>query len=219
MILHLDGGLDVATFVLGALMTNCYVLRDREDPAGCWVVDPGLEPQPLLDYLRARDLTPQRVLLTHCHGDHIAGCGAVKHVWPQVVLTAPAGEVAFLADPVKNMSLPFGFRIAAPEADETVAAGERLRLGERIAWEVLDTSGHTPGGLSYYNPPAGVVITGDALFAGSVGRTDIPGACESRLLRNIRQQLLALPDATRVLPGHGPPSTIGQERRSNPYLR
>jgi len=216
MILHAEAGLIVHCLPLGELMTNCYVLPDDGE---CWVVDPGLSPQPLVEYLRRQALTPRRVLLTHGHADHIAGVSAVKAAWPEAVVTAPSAEADFLTDPVRNLSLPFGMvRITAPAPDELISPGDELMLGE-LAWRALDTAGHTPGGLSYYCPAAKVAITGDALFAGSVGRTDIPGASEAQLLANIREHLLTLPDETRILPGHGPPSTIGDERRTNPYLR
>lgn len=218
MIVPAEGGLAVRCLVLGELMTNCYVLSDESRPSACWVVDPGLSPQPLLDYLSRNDLRVERIVLTHGHGDHIAGVAAVKEAFPAAALTAPSREVGLLSDPVRNLSLPFGFRITAPQPDEVVSPGQELALG-RLAWRALDTAGHTPGGLSYYCQAGGVVLTGDALFAGSIGRTDIPGASESKLLRNIRDSLLTLPDDTRVLPGHGPVSTIGEERRTNPFLR
>ena len=116
-----------------------------------------------------------------------------------------------------NMSAAFGFNITAPPADQTVQAGDELKMGSLI-WRVLDTSGHTPGGVSYYCAETETAITGDALFAESIGRTDIPGASEADLLKNIRENLLTLPDATRVLPDHGPISNIGHERKCNPFL-
>ena len=218
MIVPADGGLSVRCLVLGELMTNCYVLGEEARPGACWVVDPGLSPGPLLDYLARKGLSVERILLTHCHGDHIAGVGEVKRSFPKAVLTAPSREVGLLSDPVRNLSLPFGFRITAPEPDEIVSPGQELALGG-LGWVALDTAGHTPGGLSYYCRAGGVVLTGDALFAGSIGRTDIPGASEAKLLKNIRDHLLALGDETRVLPGHGPISTIGEERRANPFLQ
>ena len=206
--------LEIHTLVLGPLETNCYVLRDVEE---YWVVDPGLGPEPLLQFLRAAKASPRRILLTHGHGDHIAGVAAVKAAYPGARLCCPAGDAGLLSDPTGNLSGPFGFALTAPEADELLEPGQTLAMGQ-AAWGLLDTSGHTPGGMSFYCRQDGVVLTGDALFAGSIGRIDIPGASAGRLLTNIRRHLLTLPDATRVLPGHGPETTIGQERRNNPFL-
>jgi len=214
MTLDPSGGLNIECLELGELLTNCYVLT-----AGgvCWIVDPGLSPEPLVDHLRRNGLSPERILLTHGHCDHIAGLAAVKEAFPGALVTAPAGDAGMLTDPVANLSLPFGLRITAVAADRTVSPGEELAMGP-LTWRVLDAAGHTPGGVAYYCPAAEVVISGDALFAEGIGRTDIPGADESQLLRNIREGLLTLPGPTRVLPGHGPATTIEHERKHNPFL-
>jgi len=218
MILRAGAGLSVECLVLGDVLTNAYVLVGNEAPAVCWVVDPGLGPRPLVERLAAKGLRCERILLTHGHADHIAGVGAVKAAHPDAVVTVPAGDEPLLSDPAANMSLPFGLHITAPPPDETVRPGKEIHLG-RLAWRVLDASGHTPGGAAYYCAAAGVVLTGDALFAGSIGRCDIPGASEARLLRNIHENLLTLPGETRVLSGHGPPSTISRERDGHPFLQ
>jgi len=217
MILRLDGGLSVTTLVLGDFATNCYVLVEESSPGACWVVDPGLGADALLDYLHKKALTPRRILLTHCHGDHIAGTGPLKETWPDAILTAPAGEAAMLSDPMANLSGLFGFHLIVPEADEMVAPGDELAMGP-LRWSVLPAPGHTPGGLCFHCPAASVVLTGDTLFAAGVGRTDLPGGDTDALMESIAAALLSLPDATRVLPGHGPPTTIGVERESNPFL-
>src|SRR5208282_5618914 len=109
----------------------------------------------------------------------------LKAAHPQVRIACPAADEAMLTSSQANLSAAFGEDITAPPADDLLQAGQTLSLGD-IGWQVLDTSGHTPGGVSYYCPPAGVVLTGDALFAGGIGRTDLPGASDWRLLRNIR---------------------------------
>lgn len=215
--------LTIDTLVLGALETNCYVLREAGD---CWVVDPGMDPGPLMKFLARESAAVSRIVLTHGHGDHIAGAGEVKAAYSRALVTCPAGDAWMLTDPQGNLSAPFGFSVTCPPADELIAPGQTLVMGQgphppapgRSGWRVLDTSGHTPGGVSLYCPAAEAVLTGDALFAGGIGRTDIPGGSASRLLRNIREQLLALPDATGVLPGHGPATSVGRERRTNPFF-
>ncbi|MGA2264838.1 MAG: MBL fold metallo-hydrolase [Phycisphaerae bacterium] len=206
--------LRIDAFITGPLETNTYLLRGGRES---WVVDPAWGLDDLLDVLRRQGPTPTRILLTHGHGDHIAGVNELKAAFPAARLCCPAGDEAMLTDPAKNLSATFGFNVTAGAADELLQAGQILMM-EDLAWQVLDTSGHSPGSLSYYCAQARVVLAGDALFTGSIGRTDIPGASEVALLANIRTHLLSLPDTTAVLPGHGPATTVGHERRSNPFL-
>ena len=203
----------IDTLVLGPLETNCYVLRAADD---CWVVDPAW-PHPLLERLTDWGAAPSRILLTHGHGDHIAGAADLKAAFPDAILCCPAADAGMLTDPQANMSAVFGFSITAPEPDELIHPGQMLHLGP-TRWGVLDTAGHTRGGVSYYCREARVVLTGDALFDGSIGRTDIPGASASRLLKSVRVTLMSLPDDTRVLAGHGPASTIGLQKAGNPFI-
>lgn len=210
------GNLSIQCLILGELMTNCYVLTVGDE--WCWVVDPGGSPEPLLEYLAKIDMKPERILLTHGHVDHIAGTAAVKAAYPDAVLTVPAADEYMLSSAAGNLSAAFGANLTAPPAEQTVEAGDELEMGPMV-WLVLDTAGHTPGGVSYYCAEAETAITGDALFSESIGRTDIPGASEADLLKNIRENLLTLPDNVRVLPGHGPISHIGHERKYNPFLQ
>lgn len=204
----------IKAFVLGPLDTNSYVISIGNS---CTIVDPGMPPGPLLEYLAESNLAPDRVLLTHAHGDHIAGIPQIKASFPHVRVVCPRADAELLTDAALNMSGMLGVPLTVGEADELIDPGATIDVGA-TRWQVLDTSGHTPGGMSYYCRDQKVVFTGDALFSGSIGRTDIPGGDEPRLLQNIRESLLSLPDGTIVLPGHGPASTIARERRENPFL-
>jgi glyoxylase-like metal-dependent hydrolase (beta-lactamase superfamily II) len=212
------GELCVEAFVEPTFGENAYLLW-ASGGLDAWVVDPGLPPhaQQIGRALRTRELTLRALLLTHCHADHIAGVDDLQREFPLAECWAPRGEERMLVDATANLSQPFGFSVEAPPASRLLAPGHRLELGA-LQWAVLDVAGHSPAGLAFYCASAGVVLTGDALFAGSIGRYDFPGSSGPRLLQNIRAQLLGLPDQTVVYSGHGPPTTIGIERETNPYL-
>jgi len=209
--------MDIETLILGPLETNTYVLHG--DGGECWVIDPaGMDGGQLLDYLQRNRLSPTRVLLTHGHGDHIAGVPDLTRAFPTCRVCCPEGDAPMLPDPNLNLSALMGVSILVSSPDESLRFGQVLMFGQ-IEWTVLDTSGHTVGGASYYSRQMKTVFVGDALFSGSVGRTDIPGGSAGRLLKNIRLNLMSLDDETRVLCGHGPETTIGRERRANPFMK
>lgn len=213
------GNLSIATTVEPSFQENAFLLWTGNSP-DAWVIDPGLPPQAdqLAQLIRERELTLRAILLTHCHGDHLAGVSGMLDEFPDAQLWSPRDESHMLGDPNANLSAGFGIGVTAPDAHRLLDAGDQLTLGE-IGWKVLDVGGHSPGGLAYYAAEAGVVIVGDALFAGSIGRYDFPGSDGRRLLDNIRRNLLTLPSSTIVYAGHGPATTIGTERQTNPCLQ
>jgi glyoxylase-like metal-dependent hydrolase (beta-lactamase superfamily II) len=195
----------------------CYVawLAGRTDAV---VIDPGFDTRSLSRLLDEQRLRPAAILNTHGHVDHIAGNAAIKLAFPEAPLIIGRGETALLSDPEANMSAPFGLPMTSPAADRLVGDGDVVEVaGYRFL--VREIPGHSPGSVVYiaeqFDPP--IVFGGDVLFAGSVGRTDFGG--DFPLLRSgIRSKLFVLPDATRVYPGHGPTTTIGGERRTNPFV-
>ncbi|MCO6435883.1 MAG: MBL fold metallo-hydrolase [Phycisphaerae bacterium] len=200
-------------------MQNGMVVSLREN-GPCWIVDPGLPPQAeqMIEHIEARKLVPQAVVLTHAHADHIAGIDDVRESLGSLPVYLARPEWAALTDPMENLSGLMGPGLVTNVTDPCdLAPGDTLEL-DGTKWQVFDTSGHSPGGRSLYCAALGVVIVGDALFAGSVGRVDFPHSDGEKLMRNIRENLMTLPDETRVLSGHGPATTIGRERRSNPFV-
>ncbi len=197
---------------------NAYLIAvpGRND---CIVVDPGLEPDQILAELDAAKWVPAAILNTHGHADHIAGNGALKERWPDCPLLIGAGDAAKLTDPVGNLSADFGIPITSPPADRTVGEGETLNLAG-LEWTVWETPGHSCGHVVFVArqlSPA-LVLGGDVLFAGSVGRTDFRDGDPAALVASIREKLFTLADDAIVLPGHGPPTTIGREKRTNPFV-
>lgn len=212
-----DARSTVRAWSLGPFETNCYVVA-AAGTADCWIVDPGLGPGEVIEAVRRDGLRPAAIILTHAHLDHVAGVPDVLRAFPRTPIIGHASERDWPGDPNLNLSAGYGFPISVPGANRFVEDGDTLRLGDD-AWRVLHTPGHSPGGITLYNAAAGVAIVGDTLFAGSIGRSDFPGSDEATLHASIRERLYALPDSTRVLPGHGPETTIGREKRSNPFVR
>jgi glyoxylase-like metal-dependent hydrolase (beta-lactamase superfamily II) len=212
----METDLRIECFTLGAWQTNCYVawIRGRVE---CWVIDAGFEPDPMIDFINQQRLTPSRLILTHGHLDHIAGVAAFKKKWPDLPLAIHEWETEFLTNPAMNLSYMVDMKLTAPPADVGLLNGQQLDMGS-LAFHIRHTPGHSPGGISLYQPDHHVAFVGDALFAGSIGRYDFPHSDGRQLLQSIATRLLTLPDETRVLPGHGPETTIGHERRHNPYL-
>jgi hydroxyacylglutathione hydrolase len=208
--------LQIQTFPLGEWMTNCYIVFHKSG-GPCWIIDAGFDPQPMLDFMEQEALVPQQVLLTHAHVDHIAGLEQVRAAYANLPILIHPTEMEFLTDASLNLSLMLAEPIVAPQATGVLEHGQTIEL-EGSAFAVRHTPGHSPGGITLYCQMENVALVGDTLFAGSIGRSDFPTSDGQILEESIREQLLTLPESTRILPGHGPASTIGQERRSNPYI-
>ena len=197
---------------------NTYVayFEGRDD---CLIVDPGMQPDKIFAAVDQRELTPAAILLTHGHADHIAGNGAMKQRWPDCPLIIGAGDADKLTDPVGNLSAGFGIELISPAADQTVVEGEVLELAG-FKLRVAETPGHSTGHVIFVaeNIAPQQVLGGDVLFAGSVGRTDFPDGSFEVLKKSIDEKLFTLPDDTIVLPGHGPTTTVGREKASNPFV-
>ncbi len=208
---------EVWSVPLGMFETNCYVVSVPGSNE-CWIVDAGDEPSPLIERVQRLGLRPLAVLLTHAHCDHIAGLHEVCRSFPGIPVLLHEIEHGWLADPMKNLSAAIGQGVVAPPATGTLTDGMALQLGG-TTWRMLHTPGHSPGSVSLIHEPSSQALVGDTLFHGSIGRTDFPGSSPETLEHSIRTGLYALSDQTRVYPGHGPSTTIGRERASNPYVR
>jgi glyoxylase-like metal-dependent hydrolase (beta-lactamase superfamily II) len=200
------------TVVVGAIETNCYILAAK-DGADALIIDPGSDAQAIKEVLARHRLAEGLVVNTHGHYDHIGADSDFKA--PVAVHRADA---AMLHDSRKNFSAIFGISFKVKNSVQYLEDGQMISVGG-LSLKVLHTPGHTAGGISLLleKPETNIVFSGDALFAGSVGRTDLGGSQEL-LESSIREKLLALPDETVVYPGHGPSTTIGEERRTNPFL-
>jgi hydroxyacylglutathione hydrolase len=208
--------LEQITFPVGPLACNCTVLGDDRAKAAI-VIDPGAEVDEIERLLRARGWKLEAILITHAHIDHIGGAEALRQATGAPVWMHPrdAPLAATLGMQAQWIGVP---PPPPPRVEGELIQAAHLALGSH-AVTVLETPGHTPGSVCLYVPDEGKLFAGDTLFAGSIGRTDLPGGDTEAILRSLHGVVLALPDATRVIPGHGPETTIGRERHTNRFLR
>jgi hydroxyacylglutathione hydrolase len=205
----------VKSLSVGIIQTNCYIVGCEETGAGA-IIDPGGEAERIFDEVEELSLVIKYILNTHAHFDHVGGnadlviaTGASLAIHPlELPLLRTRGGAAFFG--------LFDVR-QSPDPDVELQEGDILEVG-KLRLEVLFTPGHTPGHVSFYERQAGVVFDGDVLFASGIGRTDLPGGDYDTLMRSIHEKLLTLPDETRIYSGHGPATTVGAERRGNPWL-
>lgn len=201
---------------LGVLQTNCYIVENPDK--SCLIFDPGSEGKKLIKWLTKRELKPIAIMLTHAHFDHIGAVDGVRDHY-QIPVYIHEEEEDWLADPALNGSKYFMMQelIKAKNADYIIKQEETMKIGD-FEFSVFETPGHSPGSVSYYFEQDGFVVSGDALFKSSIGRTDLPGGNHKQLLKSIHEKLLFLPEETEVLSGHGPITTIGEEMDGNPFL-
>jgi glyoxylase-like metal-dependent hydrolase (beta-lactamase superfamily II) len=217
-VIHSSPTLEVARIESAPFGQHTYVVR-RPGMPDCVVVDPGFEPDAIIAWLEAHRLEPRAILLTHGHSDHIAGNAALKRRWPDLPILIGHRDAAKLGDPAANLSAPFGLSLPSPPADRLLDDGVRLLVAglEMLVHEIPGHSlGHVVFVLTEESPP--VVLGGDVLFREGVGRTDFPDGDFGLLAAGIRRHLYPLPEDTLVLPGHGEPTTVGHERRHNPFV-
>ena len=206
----------VEKFVLGSVGTNCYIVVN-EGTKECFLVDLATYSQEMVNYIKKSGYQVKGILLTHGHFDHIMGIEEFIDEIPTTVY-AHEEEEEYLKDPVLNFSTVLGNKEYSVNEVVFLKELQSFRLaGFEI--RILHIPGHTPGGCAYYLPEEGVVFTGDTLFSGSVGRTDFPGGDSELLINSIKDKLLVLPEDTGVYPGHVEATTIGREKKMNPFIK
>ncbi len=202
----------IEKFVVGPLEVNCYVIAD-EGSKEALIVDPGDEPDRIVEFVKEKGLTVNKIVYTHSHFDHVGGLPELKEATGAELMMHK--EELPVYEAARHMAAFWGYEIdPLPKPDVLLSEGDSVTTGN-LSFEVLHTPGHSPGGICLYGE--GIVITGDTLFAGSVGRTDLEGGNMENLKKSFKR-LMELPEDTQVLPGHGPETTIGQERRFNFFL-
>ena len=194
------------TIQVGTFDVNCTILSSG---GKAWIIDPGREGARIAQLLEQRGLEPAGILLTHGHFDHIGAIGELQEKWPALPVYVHPADVPVLTHPLNCFPPDY----PAIEAPKNIADARSLPEPMRT----IETPGHTPGGVCYYLPEEKLLLSGDTLFAGSVGRTDLPGGDMPTLMDSLKK-LTVLPDDTLVIPGHGSHTTIGREKTSNPFL-
>ncbi|EGB14668.1 beta-lactamase domain-containing protein [Pseudodesulfovibrio mercurii] len=203
--------MDITTFPLGPLQTNCYVLANDGQAV---VVDPGGDPAPLLRHLEAGGLTLSVILNTHLHFDHTAGNKALSEATGAHILANDAD--GYLMDTWLGRGGDMGLPLVPPYTWTNLEPGETVFAGTGCT--VFHTPGHSPGSLTFYFPDAGAAFVGDLIFYRSIGRTDFPGGDLDALKRSVTEHIFTLPPETRLLSGHGPETSVGDEKNHNPFF-
>jgi len=203
----------IETIAVSPFETNCFLVA-QDVGQSCVIIDPGDEDEKIIEYIDKNKLTPSAILLTHGHGDHIGAVEPMRKKY-NIPVYVGKGDEPLLASPSANMSAIFGHSIECSPAEHIVSDSDVIKIKD-LEFVVFATPGHSPGGVCYYI--GNRLFCGDTLFCGSVGRTDLPGGSHSQLIGSIQKSILSLPDDTICYPGHGPATTVGEERRDNPFL-
>ncbi|MDD3588610.1 MAG: MBL fold metallo-hydrolase [Thermoguttaceae bacterium] len=210
----------VVSLILSDFEENAWVVRLR-DNRECVVIDPGMDPASLIDYLQRQHLAPKAILITHGHWDHIGGIADMKTIWPNLPVYIGEKEQYKLTDPLGNLSAMLGRELTAPAADRVLKDGEEFEVAG-IPFKTVFLPGHSCGHVFYLvqdEEGQSVAFVGDIIFSGSVGRSDFPDGDGAALIKGIREKILVLPEQTVLYPGHGPKTTVRIEKASNPWLR
>jgi hydroxyacylglutathione hydrolase len=208
----------IKSFTFNPFMENTYVLYDETNEAV--IIDPGCyeksEKSDLMQFIKNQNLTPVKLLNTHCHVDHVLGNAFVKSTY-DIPLWFHEGELPILKS-IPAYASNYGFHnYQDTNPDHFIREGDLIKFGNTTLGSLF-VPGHSPGHLVFYNEQDKIAIGGDTLFDGSIGRTDLPGGDHATLLRYIKEILFVLPDEVTVFPGHGPSTTIGKEKNSNPFV-
>jgi hydroxyacylglutathione hydrolase len=201
---------------LGPIQTNCYIVHNQDKQA--LIIDPGGDANRLQQLINNKSLKPIAILLTHTHFDHIGAVEEIRNEY-NVPVYVHKEEQYWLNDPESNGSAKYPMipDIFVNKAEHIISGEKKMRVGP-FSFEVFETPGHSPGSISFYFEEASIVFSGDALFLGSIGRTDLVGGNHQQLISSIHNKLLTLPEETTVASGHGDITTIGVEMDSNPFL-
>ena len=208
----------IDSLTVGFFYTNCYLVACKKTLEAI-VIDPGIkeaEDKKIFEKLAKHDLKIKYIVNTHGHIDHISGNDILKQATDAEILIHE-NDALMLADPWENLSEMLDFHAVSPPADRLLHDGDAIKIG-RLKLKVIHTPGHSSGSISLYREAEDAVFTGDTLFAGSIGRTDLPGSSFKEIMLSLKDKIMKMPDNTTVYPGHGAKTTIGKEKRTNPFL-